>query len=205
MMPHCVAVGPRTLLLRLLRREQGTAVTEFGLIAPVFFLLLIGLYDITHMTYARSVFAGAVERAARESSLETGDIDEADQIVDDSIRPILPNVVLTSERSSYFDFADIGRPEQFDDENGNNVCDDDESFVDENRSGGWDADIGTAGNGGANDVVVYTVTATYEPLFRVPFMPASWNDRTMTATAVKKNQPFGDQPAYATTAGTCTD
>ncbi|AKH41532.1 Flp pilus assembly pilin Flp [Altererythrobacter atlanticus] len=194
----------KSIFRALSRREDGTAVMEFGLIAPVFVILLMGIYDLSHMVYARSVLAGAVERAARDSSLEGGDTDVADQIVEDAIRPVLPGVDLDPQRLSYFDFADIGRPEQFDDENGNNVCDNGEAYVDENRNGIWDADIGVANNGGAGDVVIYTVTATYSPLFKIPFMPEMWNERTLTATAVKKNQPFANQLGYATTAGTCS-
>lgn len=191
--------------IALRRDRRGSAITEFGLIAPVFMLMLVGIYDLAHMAYARSVFTGAVERAAREASLETADTDVADQMVEDLIRPVLPGVVIETERQSYFDFADIGRHEEFSDENGNNTCDNNESYVDENNSGGWDADIGQAGNGGAGDVVVYTATATYTPVFVVPFMPDAWKERKLTATAVKKNQPFGTQQSYVTKAGTCTD
>jgi hypothetical protein len=202
----------------LLQEQRGIAATEFGLIAPVFFLLLLGLFDIGHMAYARVVFNGAVEQAARDASLETGDTEEADQMVEDLVRHVLPDIVLETERKSYFDFADIARPEQWTDNKGksssgawvqypgrdNGKCDHGEPYVDENRSGKWEADIAAAGNGGAGDVVIYTVTATYEPLFRIPFMPESWAQRTLTATAVKKNQPFRDQTEYATTTGTCT-
>ena len=193
-----------SFLAALMRQREGTAVTEFGLIAPVFMMLMIGLYDITHMAYARSVFNGAVERAAREASLETADTTAADQIVASSVRPVIPDVQIETERMSYFDFTDIGRPEQFTDENDNDICDEGEAYVDENGSGQWEADVGKAGNGGAADVVIYTVRATYTPLFKIPFMSETWNSRTMTASAVKKNQPFGDQAALATTAGTCT-
>jgi hypothetical protein len=177
---------------------------EFGLIAPVFIVLLMGIFDLAHTAYAHSVFAGAVERAARDSSLETADTTAADQYVENVVTPVLPGVQVTTERESYFDFADIGRPEQYDDENGNDTCDNGEAYVDENRSGSWEADVGAAGNGGAGDVVVYTATATYDPLFTIPFMPSSWNTRTMKATAVKKNQPFSNQQDAGTTAGTCT-
>jgi hypothetical protein len=207
----------QALASRLARQQRGSAVTEFGLIAPVFFMLMIGIYDVTHMVYARSVFDGAVERAARDASLETGDTAQADQLVEDTIRPVLPDVELTSERRSYFDFADVGRPEQWTDNLGvdgagdlidypglnNGICDEGEPYVDENGSGEWEADVARSGNGGAGDVVMYTVTATYSPVFRIPFMPSAWADRTLTATAIKKNQPFAEQTGYATTAGTC--
>lgn len=199
-------------LRSIARSEGGSAVTEFGLIAPVFFMLMMGIYDVTHMVYARSVFQGAVERAAREASLETGDTTAADELVEETIRPVLPDVVLASERKSYYDFADIGRPEQWTDvgdEDGNGlgdgICNFDEPYVDENSSGAWEADVGASGNGGAGDVVMYTVTATYSPVFRIPFMPESWASREITAVAVKKNQPFSEQLALSTNAGTCTE
>jgi hypothetical protein len=85
----------------------------------------------------------------------------------------------------------------------NGICDEGEPYVDENSSGAWDEDVARSGNGGAGDVVMYTVTATYSPVFKIPFMPSAWSDRTLTATAIKKNQPFAEQTGYATTAGTC--
>lgn len=195
----------RQPLCQLLQQEQGIAAMEFGLVAPLFMLLVMGMFDLGHMAYARAVFEGAVEKAARVSSLETGDTEAADQMVENLVRPVLPDAILETERKSYFDFPDIRRPEQFADENGNDICDDGETYVDENRSGQWEADIGIEGNGGSSDVVMYTVTATYTPVFRVPFFPEAWNTRSLRATAVKKNQPFGNQEEWATTTGTCTD
>jgi hypothetical protein len=192
-------------LPRLLGQERGSAVTEFGLVAPFFLFLLLGMFDLAHMAYGRAVFEGAVERAARESSLETGDTAAADQMVESIVGRVLPGVHIEAKRKSYFDFADIGRAENFSDTNDNDICDNGESYVDENQSGSWDADIGLSGNGGSGDVVMYTVTATYRPVFRIPFLPESWNERTLTATAIKKNQPFGNQQDYVTTGGTCTD
>lgn len=185
--------------------QRGVAVTEFGLLAPVFLLLMLGSFDIGHTVYARSVLNGAVERAARAASLETGDTEEADAMVQEFVGPVMPGVELETKRTSYFDFADIGRPEKFTDGNGNNRCDNSEPYVDENGSGSWNSDIGVSNNGGAGDVVIYEVTARYSPLIPIPFMPEQWATREMVATAVKKNQPFANQQEYATTAGTCTD
>lgn len=217
MRPVIRLVGGRTLR-RLHRSQRGIAATEFGLIAPVFFLFVFGMFHIGHMVYAKAVFEGAVERAARESSLETADTTAADNMVKALVRPILPGLILTTTRTSYYDFADIARPEKWTDNKGKNaagawieypgrnngICDQGEAYVDENRSGSWESDIGLAGNGGSSDVILYTAKATYTPLFRVPFLPTQWTDRQLIATAVKKNQPFALQTKYATTAGTCT-
>ena len=52
-------------------------------------------------------------------------------------------------------------------------------------------------------MVLYKVTATYTPLFRVPFMPEAWKERSLESTAIRKNQPFATQAGYSSTAGTC--
>ena len=201
------ATGPHkrraSLLGRIMRSARGAAAIEFAIVAPVFITFLVGSFDIAQMAYAKVVLRGAVQQAARSTGLEDGNTDAADALVLGSIRPVLPNVTIASTRDSYFDFADIGRPEQFNDTNANNVCDPGETYVDENRSGHWEADIGVSGNGGAADVVVYTVKATYTPIFLTPFSTGTWGARRLTASAVRKNQPFADQMEYGSTAGTC--
>jgi hypothetical protein len=67
------------------------------------------MFDLAHMIYARSVFEGAVEKAARDSSLEGADTTAADKIVQDMTKRILPGATFTTARKSYFDFADIKR------------------------------------------------------------------------------------------------
>ena len=52
-------------------------------------------------------------------------------------------------------------------------------YVDENGNGSWDADIGKSGNGGANDVVMYTVSVEYDPLFPNPFVDNGTGTRTL--------------------------
>lgn len=201
--PHA-ARRERTLHTRrgLWQSSEGAAVVEFAFIAPVFLVLLLGVFDMGQMLYAKSVLDGAVQSAARLSALETGDTGVADTMVENSVKPIIPSVTLETSRLSYFDFADLERPEKWDDDNGDGTCNNSESYTDENGNGSWDSDIGVDGNGGANDVVIYTVSATYTPLFKVPFIERT--DRTLTSTAVRKNQPFANQEGYGSKAGTCT-
>lgn len=194
------------MIRRLLRDDtQGATIIEFAIVVPLFLTLLLGIMDIGQMVYGKSVLAGAVRRAARDSALETRSTTEADAMVLDAIRPVLPGVTITTSRTSYFDFTDIGRPEKWNDANTSGTCDDGEAYTDENRNGHWDDDVGQAGSdGSANDVVVYTVNASFAPVFKIPFLPSRWSDRTLTATAVTKNQPFGVQAGYGSSAGTCT-
>ena len=49
------------------------------------------------------------------------------------------------------------------------------------------------------------MTVTYSPIFKIPFSPDNWGERSISASTVKKNQPFADQGDVGSTAGTCDD
>ena len=193
-----------SLLRQLWHDETGTSVMEFGLMVSVFMTLLLGLFDLGQLAYAQAILNGAVQEAARTSSLETGDTATADARITEMVQVAAPGVTVTTDRKSYYDFADIERAESWNDADDSGACDNGESYTDENGNGQWDDDIGASGNGGAGDVVVYTVTATYDPLFPNPFLAWGADQRQVTASAVKKNQPFADQSGYGSEAGTCT-
>ena len=191
------------LLARLCRDDSGATLMEFGLIITVFMTLMMGVFDIGHLAYTQSVLNGAVQTAARSSSLETADTAAADAKVTELVQNIAPGSVISASRVSYYDFNDIDRAESWNDENGDGDCNDNENYVDENGNGSWDADIGSSGNGGAGDVVVYEVTVNYKTLFPNPFLMADFSNRDLKASVIKKNQPFADQTAYGDDAGVC--
>ena len=192
-----------TFTAGLVRDESGTTVMEFGLMITVFMTLILGLFDLGQLAYAQAILNGAAQEAARESSLETGDTDSADATVTDLVRTVAPDAVVDSSRVSYFDFNDIARPESWNDADNDGDCNDGEAYTDENGNGQWDADIGVSGNGGAGDVVIYTVNVSFDRLFPNPFYGGGTNKRTLTASAVKKNQPYANQIGYGSAAGSC--
>lgn len=191
------------MLGRLRRARGGVAAVEFAMAAPVLLVLLLGIYDIGHMVYVSAVLRGAVQQVARDGTLEIANTAKADAFVREIVGRVAPDAVITTTRKSYYDFADINRPESWNDANNNGVCDNGEAYTDENRNGQWDANVGKSGNGSAGDVVLYTVTVTYEPLFPVPFTANSDATRTLSATSVKKNQPYALQAGYGAAARTC--
>lgn len=194
----------RSALVLLRRCQTGASAVEFALVAPVMLMLMMQIFNLGQMVYGKVLLGGAVEQAARSAALETANTSSADSLVRSIVGRVLTGAAITSTRVSYYDFADIGRPERWNDSDGDGNCDGGESYVDENRSGGWERDMGASGNGGAGDVVIYTVTASYDPLFTVPFAPGSWRRTTLRAVAVRKNQPYASQTAYGAAAGTCT-
>lgn len=201
-----LACHPAVALMRRLKRdERGATVMEFGLMITVFMTLLLGLFDLGQMAYANAILKGAVQDAARSSSLETANTAAADLEVRNAVRVVAIDAEVTSTRVSYFDFEDVERPESWNDEDGDGFCNSGEAYTDENRNGQWDEDIGAAGNGGAGDVVIYTVKIEYDPLFPNPFIPGGTEKRELSASSVKKNQPFADQANYGSDAGVCDD
>lgn len=191
------------LLHRLRAETRGSAVIEFAIAAPVLLLLLIGIYNMAWTAYLTIVLRGAVQAAARGDGLETANNVKADAYVTNLVKGVAPDATVAFKRMSYYDFADIKRAETWNDRNANGKCDAGETYTDENKNGKWDADVGSSSNGGANDVVLYTATVTYKPVFIVPFMSGAADQRQMSATAVRKNQPFALQAKYGSAAGTC--
>ena len=93
----------------------------------------------------------------------------------------------------YENFADVGQPEPFTDENGNGVWDNDEPFTDVNGNGTWDPDMGAAGLGGPGDVVIYRMSYDWSimiPLFR----PFFGDEITLQSNIAVRNEPFTPPP-----------
>jgi len=182
----------------LLRDAAGVTIVEFAIVAPVLLTLIFGILDLGHGLYMRSVLQGAVQDAGRDAGLESGAAARAaiDADVRASVQAVMPFVEdddIAIKRSNYETFSDVGVPEDFDDANGSNTYDDTECFTDRNDNGQWDADVGADGLGGADDIVYYEVTVTYDRLFPLWSMLGLSHRGVAQATTVMRNQPFGEQ------------
>ncbi|MEP7221878.1 MAG: TadE/TadG family type IV pilus assembly protein [Novosphingobium sp.] len=184
--------------------SRGATAVEFALLAPVFFTMLFGIWDIGQMVYASAALRGAVEQVARSTTLESGDTTAADNQIKAAISSVLPGVVVITSRLSYNDFTNIGQPEPWNDSNHSGTCDNGEAYTDQNANGRWDSDVGVSGNGNANDIIMYTVYADYSPIFKIPFAPGTWNTRRLSAVTIRKNQPYANQGTYSSAARSCT-
>ena len=204
-------------LRKLGRATDGAALTEFGLISPALFVLLFGAFDVGHTLYMRSVLQGAVQKAARDASLETaaGESDAVRDAIDASVEgqilPLNSNAIVVVSRRFYRTFTDAAEAaaEEFTDSASgiyaNGICDNNEPFEDVNNNGVRDADGGDSINrAGARDNVVYTVTVSYPRLFPLHMFIDVPDQTRLEASTVLTNQPFGDQDSYdAPTTGYC--
>lgn len=184
----------KNLLRPLASDRRGVTAIEFGIVAPVLCLMILGLSDLAYQSYTQSMLEGAVQKAARDSTLEgaSTNIDAIDQSVKDAVHRVAPEATVTSIRKSYTTFSNI-KPEKFTDTNKNGVRDTGECYDDVNGNGQWDSDPGKAGIGGADDIVVYQVTAVYPRIFPMASMLGWSSTQTLVAKTVLKNQPYSTQ------------
>ncbi len=181
---------------RLVRDESGATLVEFGFVAPLLMVLIMGIFDMAHTQYTAALVNGAMQKAGRDLTLESAGSQQAtiDQGVIDAVANVAPNsATVTLEKLSHFDFSDIGEPEVFTDDNSNGVCDNNEPYEDANDNGQWDADRGQAGIGGARDAVLYTATVTYPRLFPMAGLIGLEESVSVQAATVLRNQPFDEQ------------
>lgn len=179
-------------LTNLARDEQGVTAIEFALLTPVLLLTLMGIFDTAYDMYNASLMEGAIQKAARDTTLEKASLntDVIDEVVKKTVQDLAPNATLAFSRTSYHSFSAIGKPEAITDANKNLKCDPGESYEDTNDNGRWDADQGDDGVGGARDAVLYTVTVTYPRPFAVASLLGWPSTYTMQAKTILANQPW---------------
>jgi Flp pilus assembly pilin Flp len=180
------------------RDQTGAAAVEFALIAPVLLMTVLGLFDLGHMLYTNSMMQGAIQQAARNSTLEgaAGSAAALDAIVTRAVKNVSPKATLSFERKVYSNFIDVGRPEDFTDspKSLDGICNNGEVFEDANGNGKWDADRGDTGFGSGRDAVLYTVRVSYPRLFPVAkFIPGQSNTTSLETATVLRNQPYSLQ------------
>jgi Flp pilus assembly protein TadG len=179
---------------RLLRDNRATSTVEFALIAPALLLTLAGLFEYSHNIYTRTMLEGAIQKAARDSTIEgaVGRTETIDDNVTRAVSHIVPRANVTFDRKAYTSFTDVSRPEGFTDTNDDGDCNAGEPFEDANGNGTWDQDRGRTGQGSARDAVLYEVTVTYQSYFPVAeFIGLDANNVTKAST-VLRNQPYDE-------------
>lgn len=193
----------------LVRDPRGATILEFGLISPMLCMVLMTCLDFAHSLYMQAVLQGAVQKAARDSSLQSGgdttQQDTLDARVVGQVQLLNKNATVAITRRYYrtFSTAAAAQAETFTDTTSgafaDGKCNNGEPYMDANNNSRFDRDGADQGQGGARDIVVYTATITYPRLFPVDkFIPGMSGANRFAATTVLANQPFGDQAQYGT-------
>lgn len=194
--------------------RRAATIIEFAIITPVMLLLVMALGDLLYQEYAQSILNGALQKAGRDSSIQGG----ADSVatIDAKVVGMVSSIMRTpaqscpstaagtwcSKRTNYDTFTAVA-PEPFTDNDSDGLCNHGEPFTDINANGRWDADPGAVGQGGANDVTLYTITITYPRLFPVAGLMGASSTQTITASTLLKNQPYASQSLTTPKTGNC--
>lgn len=67
---------------KLRRNDEGVSIIEFGLIAPVTVLMMLGTIDLGHSFFVKATLDGAIQNVARLSSMENAATPAAQALVD---------------------------------------------------------------------------------------------------------------------------
>lgn len=184
----------RAVLPRLAADRRGLAAVEFALLLPLMCVALLGLMDIGYRYYLWAQLDGIVQKAGRNSTLETRTPADIDAEVRARVLALNKDARVDIERRAYTNFNNVRKPEYYRDTNGNGRYDAGECFEDENGNGVWDADMGRLGSGGsARDVVQYSVKVDFKRLFPAALTFGQSNDDSMIVRTVLRNQPWDRQ------------
>jgi hypothetical protein len=187
----------------ILEDAYGATLVEFALILPVFLLLLFGIIEFSIIMFAKSTMEGATSITSRlgKTGYTQDGLSRQEMLVNllvEKSNGILKPEDIEITTLVYQRFSDIGSAEPLSvDRNGNGQYDsaDGDSYQDINGNGQWDADLGTAGLGGAGDIVVYNVHYPWN--VKTPIMSNLMENENgyfpLEASIVVRNEPYGGE------------
>ncbi len=180
------------------RNADGAVAIEFAMLAPAYFLLIIGVMECAMMMFAQHVLESASANASRVG--KTGYVvtnETRQQTIMATITRlagfIMDSSLINITSTTYNSFGSIGTGESFIDADGNGQWDSGENYTDANGNGVYNSDIGTTGFGNAGDIVVYTISYPW-PIMTPIMGDIVGTDGTLTLTSrvVVKNEPYDD-------------
>ena len=193
--PKQVVAPPkrRRSLKQLKRSEDGSAVVEAAIGLPLLLSMIFGLLEVGNFLFVTAAVENAVLHASRFGV--TGDTSDG-STREEQMREIIEKQTfgrvnmdtVNIETLVYEQFANIGQPEPYTDQNGSGDWDVGEPFNDVNGNGSWDDDMGSAGLGGGGDIVVYRITYNASSLTGI----LNWAHKSIdiSATVAVRNEPY---------------
>ncbi len=175
-----------------LRREtRGATIVEFAMILPALCVLLLGIFELGYRSYAASIVQGALHEAARMATVGGVTMPQIDARVRMRLSNFANNATVTTQTTSYYDFAGVSKPEKITSDTAPfNTYNSTDCFEDANGNGVYDVDRGRTGMGNADDIVRYQISLTFNRIVPIGRF-LGWSDtETITANTVLRNQPY---------------
>lgn len=184
----------RSRIVGLRGDERGATAVELAFIALPLFGALLGVIDFGYRMYLGAVVEGTVHRAARLATVGDLPSEDVDTYIRGQLETFSAHAAIDIEKKSYSEYSGVGKPEKITSDTHPfgeyNVGD---CYEDANGNGQYDTDGGRSGLGSSDDIVYYSVTATFNrivPLTKIfGFSPTE----TVTSSTVLRNQPYAAQ------------
>ncbi len=182
---------------RLRRNREGSTLVEFATAAPVVIVALMGIVEFSMILFVNSLLEGGLREASRFglTGFQPSGLTREErilQIVEEHTHGLVEDSAAHLDTLVYPSFDSIGEPEPFTDENGNGQHDAGEPYMDVNGNNQWDPDMGAAGLGGPEDIVLYTIEYDW-PLLNGLLSHVIGENGTfpLRASVVVRNEPYG--------------
>lgn len=176
----------------VLNNKRGVSAVEFALLSIPLFTIIMGSIELGLNMYAKARLEGVLRNAARMAI--TGDAAltaNSGAAIDTYVRnnaPIVAGADVQIVKESYDKFSQVRQPEKKD----RNSVEAPYCFEDTNGNRRWDANPGKTGLGGADDIINYKVSVTYDALFPLVTKQITGKDKvTLTSQTTLRNEPFG--------------
>jgi Flp pilus assembly protein TadG len=182
----------RRFLIRRIRTDsRGATIVEFAMILPALCVLLLGIFELGYRSYAASVIQGALHEAARMATVGGIPMTTIDAHVRQRLSNFAVNATVTTQTTSYYDFAGVAMPEKITQDTaplGSYNAGD--CYEDANGNSSYDLDRGRGGLGNADDIVRYQITMTYPRILPVDSFLGWSSTETIVSNTVLRNQPY---------------
>lgn len=161
-----------------LKDDKGASIVEFGILAPVFLLMIVATAELGIMMIIQNALDAAAREAGRLGLTGSEGLTAAER--EEAIRDRVVAVVeglsgglakeanLTITVKSYEDMENIAQPEPYIDGNANGEYDVGESYTDVNGNGEYDTDQGISESFGlSGQAVDYQITYSWDSIASV--------------------------------------
>jgi Flp pilus assembly protein TadG len=183
-------------LKRLQRDQRGATIVEMALVATPMIILLLGSVDVGFNLYMRTVLSGALEKAARSTTIETANSTAVDTEISNTIKTVMPSATVTVSKGRLYRYNQLNQIERLTtDTNGNGTLDSGDCYEDiDNDSTRSTVTTGELNSiGGSDDIVRYVVTVSYPRLTPITKFTGGSDTQTLSNTMLVKRQPYGNQ------------
>lgn len=183
--------------MRILHSDQsGATIIEFALIAPAFFLLLLGIIEFGMIGFSQVALESAVSATAREASLGKAVSGDRVQYVRQHIRKKLKGLINVNELVISASPVISGGAVEPDICLANpprvgGACPPPLLWEDVNKNGVYDDTVPVTSLGSAGDIV--EVRVYYPWKIQLPFLNRFFGDNgifMMSSSTIVKNEPF---------------